>query len=59
MCVFCVVSMSFIRGFWTGSFASVIARLFLIIVTLCTCVACIIACDCFPLLLSVHRYPNF
>ena len=46
--MFCVVSMSFIRGFWTGSFPSVTARRFLIIVTLCNCVACYILCDCFP-----------
>ena len=46
--MFCVISMSFIRGFWTGSFASVTDRWFLIIVTLCNCVACIIVCDCFP-----------
>ena len=45
--MFCVVSMSFIRGFWTGHFASVTARRFFIIVTLCTCVACTIVCDCF------------
>ena len=47
--MFCVLSMSFIRVFWTGSFASVTARRFLIILTLCNCVACIIVCDCFAL----------
>ena len=46
--MFCVVSMLFINSFWSGSFASVTARRFLIIVTLYTCVACTVVCDCFP-----------
>ena len=36
------------RFFSTGSFASVTGCRFLIILTLCNCVACIIGCDCFP-----------